>query len=54
MLYDISLHNKMKEIDFVQETECMDDGTPIKLKLTINRKERSACFDFEGTGIQVI
>ena len=31
----------------------MDDGTPIKLKLTIDREEGSAEFDFEGTGPEV-
>jgi N-methylhydantoinase B/oxoprolinase/acetone carboxylase alpha subunit len=28
----------------------MDDGTKIQLHLTIDRKERSAVFDFNGTG----
>lgn len=27
----------------------MDDGTPIKLAVTIDRTTRSAIFDFEGT-----
>ena len=27
----------------------MDDGSTIKLSLTINRDEGSACFDFTGT-----
>ncbi|KAL2786316.1 Hydantoinase B/oxoprolinase-domain-containing protein [Aspergillus keveii] len=31
----------------------MDDGTPIKLKVTINGEDGSAVFDFEGTGPQV-
>lgn len=31
----------------------MDDGTRIKLRLTIDRKVRSAIFDFTGTGIEV-
>jgi 5-oxoprolinase (ATP-hydrolysing) len=53
MLYEISLKNNMKEIDYVEEIEYMDGGTPIKLKLTINRIDRTAIFDFEGTGVQV-
>ncbi|KAL2919038.1 hypothetical protein HK105_201308 [Polyrhizophydium stewartii] len=31
----------------------MDDGTPIKLTVTINRDDGSALFDFTGTGAQV-
>ncbi|MBN2808633.1 MAG: hydantoinase B/oxoprolinase family protein, partial [Deltaproteobacteria bacterium] len=31
----------------------MDDGTPICLTLTIDRKEGSGIFDFSGTGLQV-
>ena len=32
----------------------MDDGTPIKLKLTIDRLKREAVFDFTGTGLEVL
>ena len=32
----------------------MDDGSPIKLAMTIDRKERSAIFNFDGTGKQVL
>lgn len=32
----------------------MDDGTVIQLKLTIDRKERNAVFDFTGTGLEVL
>jgi 5-oxoprolinase (ATP-hydrolysing) len=32
----------------------MDDGTPIELRLTIDREERSAIFDFTGTGPEVL
>lgn len=31
----------------------MDDGTELKLKLTIDRNEKKAIFDFTGTGSQV-
>ena len=32
----------------------LDDGTPIQLKVTIDEKEGSAVFDFEGTGPEMI
>jgi 5-oxoprolinase (ATP-hydrolysing) len=32
----------------------MDDGTKIKLSLTIDRKSRSALFDFTGTEVEVL
>ena len=32
----------------------MDDGTPIRLKLTLDRKKKSAIFDFTGTGPEVL
>lgn len=32
----------MNEIDTISETDYMDDGSAIKLALTINRKDRSA------------
>lgn len=31
----------------------MDDGSPIKLRVKINKEEGSALFDFTGTGPQV-
>lgn len=31
----------------------MDDGTPICIKVTIDAKNGSACFDFTGTGPEV-
>ncbi len=31
----------------------MDDGSPIKLKITINGKDGTADFDFTGTGPEV-
>ena len=32
----------------------MDDGTAIKLKMTVDRNQRKAVFDFTGTGIEVM
>jgi len=54
MLVELSLKNHLKEHDYVEEHDFMDDGSIIKLKLIIDRKERSAIFDFTGTGLQVL
>ena len=53
MLCQISRTNNMKEIDSVMEHDFMDDGTKIALKLTIDRKNKTANFDFNGSGFQV-
>ncbi|KAI9932480.1 hypothetical protein ASPWEDRAFT_55596 [Aspergillus wentii DTO 134E9] len=37
----------------LEAVDYMDDGTPIKLKVTINGTDGSAVFDFEGTGPEV-
>eukprot|EP00178_Gracilaria_changii_P004006 TRINITY_DN160_c1_g1_i1.p1 TRINITY_DN160_c1_g1~~TRINITY_DN160_c1_g1_i1.p1 ORF type:complete len:1299 (+),score=163.22 TRINITY_DN160_c1_g1_i1:613-4509(+) len=39
-----------EEIPFVSFVDYMDDGTPIKLKIRLDRSQGSACFDFSGTG----
>ena len=44
----------LPEVGTVRCDDRMDDGTPIKLAITIDRKSRSAVFDFDGTGPQVI
>lgn len=49
MLKDISMKNKLKEIDTIESHEYMDDGSKINLKLTINRNDGSVIFDFNGT-----
>jgi 5-oxoprolinase (ATP-hydrolysing) len=53
MLKELSKKNNMDEVDSVYSIDYMDDGTPIKLKLTIDRNEGTAEFDFEGTGPEV-
>jgi 5-oxoprolinase (ATP-hydrolysing) len=53
MLVEFSLKNGMKEIETVEEEEFMDDGTRIKLRLTIDRSSRTAVFDFTGSGSEV-
>ena len=47
---NLSLKNKMSEVETISEVEYMDDGTAIALKLTINRINRTAHLDFDGTG----
>ncbi|OJJ50123.1 hypothetical protein ASPZODRAFT_13216 [Penicilliopsis zonata CBS 506.65] len=37
----------------LEAVDYMDDGTPIKLKITINGEDGSAVFDFAGTGPEV-
>ncbi len=48
LLRDFSQDQGLKEIDTVSAEEHMDDGTPIRLAVTIDRKEGSALLDFEG------
>lgn len=49
MLRELSLSRGLKEVDTVQAVDRMDDGSVIKLALTIDRKDGSAIFDFTGT-----
>lgn len=37
----------------ISAVDYMDDGTPIKLKVTIDPSNGSAIFDFTGTGPEV-
>ncbi|RDW85270.1 hypothetical protein BP6252_02860 [Coleophoma cylindrospora] len=46
-LYYRNAGKPLEALDF------MDDGTPIKLKITINPDDGSAVFDFSGTGPEV-
>ena len=48
LLRDFSEDQGLKEVDTVSAEEHMDDGTPIRLAVTIDRKEGSALLDFEG------
>lgn len=49
-LRELSLSNGMAETDTVRAVDRLDDGSPIALALTIDRREGSAVFDFTGTG----
>jgi len=50
VLKQLSLRLKMEEVDSIQAIDYLDDGSPIKLSLTIDRRDGSAIFDFSGTG----
>jgi 5-oxoprolinase (ATP-hydrolysing) len=52
-LRDLSRRKKMDRLDFVTAVDHLDDGSPIALKLTIDRRAGSARFDFSGTGPQL-
>ena len=52
-LISLSLHKGMAEKDSVEAVDHLDDGSPIRLKLTIDRKNGSAVFDFTGTGPEI-
>lgn len=43
----------LPEVGTVTARDQMDDGSPICLAVTIDRRDGSATFDFEGTGPEV-
>jgi len=54
-----SLYNKLNQEPnekylTLQASDFMDDGTEIKLAITIDKEDYSAKFDFSGTGMQVL
>ena len=53
MLCDISLQRGLKEVDTLKAVDYMDDGSAIRLALTIDRRDGSAIFDFTGTSPEV-
>jgi len=50
MLKKISLRENMAEVDTVEARDYLDDGSELFLRLTIDRRDGSAVFDFTGTG----
>ncbi len=52
-LCEVSVKQGLAERDFVTAVEYLDDGSPIALKLTIDRSSGSAVFDFTGTGAEL-
>mmetsp|Transcript_14115 Transcript_14115/g.30617 ORF Transcript_14115/g.30617 Transcript_14115/m.30617 type:complete len:1326 (+) Transcript_14115:84-4061(+) len=53
MLREFSLHQGLPEVGTVHARDMMDDGTPICLAVTVDRRDGSAVFDFDGTGPEV-
>lgn len=54
LLRDFSTSQGLKEVDMVCAEEHMDDGTPIRLAVTIDRTDGSALLDFEGTAMHAV
>ncbi|KAL8664685.1 MAG: hypothetical protein Q9202_002820 [Teloschistes flavicans] len=56
---ELSVRNLLKDISQrfegrdLSATDYMDDGSPIKLKITIDAEKGEAVFDFDGTGPEV-
>jgi N-methylhydantoinase B/oxoprolinase/acetone carboxylase alpha subunit len=48
MLVSFSQQQGLPEVGTVATADQMDDGTPIRLAVTIDRRDGSALFDFEG------
>ncbi|KAG1678987.1 hypothetical protein FOA52_013050 [Chlamydomonas sp. UWO 241] len=53
MLREFSLQQGLPEVGTVTAEDMMDDGSPIRLAVTIDRTDGSAIFDFTGTGPEV-
>jgi len=56
---EMAVRNMLKKFASAHGTRAhsidyMDDGTPIELTIEIDPKTGSACFDFEGTGPQIL
>ncbi len=49
----LSADKGLAEIDTVEAIDHLDDGSPIVLRLTIDRRDGSAAFDFTGTGHEI-
>jgi len=54
MLRDLSLKHGLKEVDTVISHDSMDDGSTIRLALTIDRTQGTAVFDFSGTDEEML
>ncbi|MCH8314145.1 MAG: hydantoinase B/oxoprolinase family protein, partial [Nitrospinae bacterium] len=53
VLRDIARSKNLASVATLEAEEMLDDGSPIRLRLTIDRREGSAVFDFSGTGREV-
>ncbi len=52
-LRELSSSKGLKEVDTIEAVDHMDDGSPITLQLTIDRRDGSATFDFTGTSPEI-
>lgn len=48
-----SLREGLDEVGVATAEDFLDDGTPIRLAVTVDRRTGSAVFDFEGTGPEI-
>lgn len=46
--------NNFPSIQTIENEEYMDDGTVLRLSLTLDRTHKKAIFDFTGTGPEVL
>lgn len=53
MLKTFSANEGLEEVDTVSADDFLDDGTPIALRIEIDRRSGSAVFDFTGTGPEI-
>ena len=53
MVVKWSLAHGMAEVDTFGATDYLDDGSPIQVTVTINRKERIITLNFTGTGPEI-
>jgi len=53
-LVELSLRERLNEIDTLRATDYMDDGTRLCLSITIDRTSRHAIFDFTGTDTECL
>lgn len=53
LLRRVSIERGLAPIDVIRAEDFMDDGTAIRLAVTINRDAGTAVFDFENTGAAV-
>jgi 5-oxoprolinase (ATP-hydrolysing) len=52
-LMELSESKGLSEVETVRATDYLDDGSPIALSLTIDRRDGSATLDFDGTGPEI-
>ena len=53
MLQELSAREELPQVGTIHAVDYLDDGSPIRLALTIDRRDGSACFDFAGTGTEL-